>query len=103
NDPRYNSHLLGDQRARDGAYHQGTVWPWLLGPYITALVRVHGDEGRDEARRLIEGFAPHLGQAGVGTISEVFDGDAPHAPRGCIAQAWSVAELLRVWLEEVNG
>ena len=102
-DPRYRGKLLGDQRARDSAYHQGTVWPWLLGPYITALVRVRGDEGRDAARRLIEGFTRHLGEAGVGTISEVFDGDAPHTPRGCIAQAWSVAELLRVWLEEVNG
>jgi predicted glycogen debranching enzyme len=102
-DPAYRGHLLGDQRARDSAYHQGTVWPWLLGPYIAALVRVRGDEGRAEARRIIEGFTPHLGEAGVGTISEVFDGDAPHAPRGCIAQAWSVAELLRVWLEEVNG
>ena len=102
-DPAYRGQLTGDQRARDGAYHQGTVWPWLLGPYITALVRVRGDEGRDEARRIVEAFVPHLGEAGVGTISEVFDGDAPHAPRGCIAQAWSVAELLRVWLEDVNG
>ena len=102
-DPAYRGQLIGDQRARDSAYHQGTVWPWLLGPYITALIRVGGDEGRAEARRIIEGFVPHLGQAGVGTISEIFDGDAPHAPRGCIAQAWSVAELLRVWVEEVNG
>lgn len=102
-DPRYLGKLLGDQQARDAAYHQGTVWPWLLGPYVTALVRIRGEEGRAEARRIIEGFVPHLGEAGVGTISEIFDGDAPHAPRGCIAQAWSVAELLRIWMEEVNG
>src|SRR5258706_453978 len=91
-DPRYRGQLLGDQRSRDTAYHQGTVWPWLLGAYIDALRHYRGDEGRD----LLANMQAHLGEAGVGTISEIFDGDAPHAPRGCIAQAWSVGEVLRV-------
>jgi predicted glycogen debranching enzyme len=97
-DPRYRAHIEGNQWERDSAYHQGTVWPWLLGPYVTALVRVRGDSGREEARHLIENMERHLLEAGVGTISEVFDGDPPHTPRGCIAQAWSVAEVLRVAL-----
>jgi len=95
-DPSYHGQLLGDQRARDTAYHQGTVWPWLLGPYIDALIRYRGDAGRETARGLIANMQAHLAEAGVGTISEIFDGDAPHAPRGCIAQAWSVGEVLRV-------
>jgi glycogen debranching enzyme len=95
-DPRYRGQILGDQHSRDTAYHQGTVWPWLLGPYIDALVRYRGDAGRETARGLIANMHAHLAEAGIGTISEVFDGDAPHAPRGCIAQAWSVGEVLRV-------
>lgn len=102
-DPRYRAALTGDQRSRDAAYHQGTVWSWLLGPYITALCRVRGSEGRTQARTVLQTFAPHLREAGVGTISEVFDGDAPHAPRGCIAQAWSVAEILRAIREDLDG
>ena len=94
-DPRYRPQLLGPQRERDEAYHQGTVWPWLLGAYIDAVVRVRGNRGRDAARALLDNMRAHLAVAGVGTISECFDGDAPHAPRGCIAQAWSVAEVLR--------
>ena len=95
-DPRYRGQLTGDQRSRDTAYHQGTVWPWLLGVYIDALVRYRGDEGRKTAGGLIANMQAHLAEAGVGTISEIFDGDAPHTPRGCIAQAWSVGEVLRV-------
>ena len=95
-DPSYHGQLLGDQRARDTAYHQGTVWPWLLGAYIDALIRYRGDAGRESARGLIANMQAHLAEAGVGTLSEIFDGDAPHAPRGCIAQAWSVGEVLRV-------
>ena len=102
-DPRYQRRLIGDQRERDGAYHQGTAWAWLLGPYITALVRIRGDRGRAEARTLIENIRRHLGEAGIGSISEVFDGDPPHTPRGCIAQAWSVAEVLRAYVEDVVG
>src|SRR5216684_133630 len=95
-DPCYLGQLLGDQHARDTAYHQGTVWPWLLGAYIDALIRVRGDAGRETARGLIANLQAHLTDAGVGTISEIFDGDAPHTPHGCIAQAWSVGEVLRV-------
>jgi predicted glycogen debranching enzyme len=94
-DPAYRPHYEGDPRSRDSAYHQGTVWSWLLGPYVDAVVRTRGDDGREQARRLIEGFERHLGEACVGSVSEIFDGDPPHAPRGAVAQAWSVAELLR--------
>jgi predicted glycogen debranching enzyme len=96
NDPRYRGRLIGDPRSRDTAYHQGTVWPWLLGPYIDALLRYRGDAGAAAARALIANMRTHLNEAGLGTISEVFDADAPHTPRGCIAQAWSVGEVLRV-------
>ena len=94
--PDYVEHYGGDQWTRDNAYHQGTVWPWLIGPYVTAYRRVTGDTAG--ARRLLEPFADHLRDAGMGTISEIFDGDPPHTPRGCLAQAWSVAEVLRAWL-----
>ncbi|MEP7011074.1 MAG: amylo-alpha-1,6-glucosidase [Acidobacteriota bacterium] len=98
-DPRYRPIYLGGPLERDGAYHQGTVWPWLLGPYITALVRVRGEVGKRQGRKILEEFAPHLAEAGIGTVSEIFDADPPHAPRGCPAQAWSVAELLRAAVE----
>lgn len=94
-DPLYRPTYEGDQYGRDGAYHQGTVWSWLLGPYLDALVRIRGGWGRDMAKMIIEQMGTHLGQAGVGSISEIFDGDKPHTPRGCTAQAWGVAELLR--------
>jgi predicted glycogen debranching enzyme len=92
-DPRYQSSYRGDQRARDAAYHMGLVWPWLLGPYLDAHHRLHGD-GR-AAQRLLEPFAAHLLDAGLGTISEIFEPEPPYRPVGCIAQAWSVAEVLR--------
>ena len=92
-DPDYHPKYFGDLRARDLAYHQGTVWAWLVGPWIDASIKVHGHA--NEARALLEGFAGHLTEAGVGTISEIFDAEAPFSPRGCIAQAWSVAEVLR--------
>jgi len=94
--PDYVKRYGGGQWARDGAYHQGTVWGWLIGPYATAYHRVTGDAAG--ARRLLEPLANHLRDAGMGTISEIFDGDPPHTPRGCPAQAWSVAEVLRAWL-----
>ncbi|HEX8708187.1 MAG TPA: amylo-alpha-1,6-glucosidase [Pyrinomonadaceae bacterium] len=102
-DPRYRGRYEGDSLSRDGAYHQGTVWGWLMGPFITAYVRVNkgSPESRAEALRWLEGFREHLGRAGMGQVSEIFDGDAPHTPRGCIAQAWSVGELLRAALEDV--
>jgi len=103
--PQYRGRYTGDPSSRDGAYHQGTVWPWLLGPFITAYVKVHG--GSDAARRqAAEWLAPlrdHLADAGLGHISEIFDGDPPHRPCGCMGQAWSVAEVLRAWIEDVQG
>ncbi len=98
-DPRYRPIYVGGPLERDGAYHQGTVWSWLLGPYVTALVRVRGEEGRRQGREILDRFAPHLLEAGLGTVSEIFDAEPPHAPRGCPAQAWSVAELLRAAVE----
>jgi glycogen debranching enzyme len=93
-DPRYRGHYGGSQLDRDGAYHQGTVWAWLLGPFVLAHLRVYQDP--EQAARFLEPIADHLTTHGLGSISEIFDGDAPFAPRGCIAQAWSVAEILRV-------
>jgi predicted glycogen debranching enzyme len=104
-DSQYRARYEGDSRSRDSAYHQGTVWPWLLGPFLTAYARVHGDspEVRDRVDRFLQPLREHLWQAGLGQISEVFDGDAPHRPGGCIAQAWSVAEVLRTYVEIALG
>ena len=90
----YKAKYYGDLRSRDAAYHQGTVWAWLIGPFIDAWLKLH-PEDRAGARRFLEGFVPHLDEACVGSISEVFDAESPFTPRGCIAQAWSVAEVLR--------
>ena len=92
-DPRYRGRMTGPPDERDAAYHQGTVWPWLIGSYVDAVIRVRGPL---DPSTLLAGLRAHLAEAGIGTISEVFDGDAPHTPRGCIAQAWSVGEMLRV-------
>ena len=92
----YKSKYFGDLRSRDAAYHQGTVWGWLIGPFIDAWMKVHPDD-TDSARNFLSGFNNHLNEAGVGTVSEVFDAEVPYTPRGCIAQAWSVAELLRCY------
>jgi predicted glycogen debranching enzyme len=94
--PDYKSRYFGDLRARDAAYHQGTVWAWLIGPFIDAWEKLHPSDSAG-ARRRLEGFASHLNEACVGSISEVFDAEQPFTPRGCIAQAWSVAEVLRCW------
>jgi predicted glycogen debranching enzyme len=94
--PDYKPRYDGDLRSRDAAYHQGTVWAWLIGPFVDAWLKVH-PEGCREARKFLEGFIPHLGEACIGSISEVFDAEEPYTPRGCIAQAWSVAEVLRSW------
>jgi predicted glycogen debranching enzyme len=98
--PGYRGRYEGDQYARDSAYHQGTVWPWLLGPYLDGYFWLYGvgSDTRRHARELLAPLVAHLAEAGLGSISEVFDGDAPQYPRGCIAQAWSVATVLRVWL-----
>jgi len=99
----YHGRCAGDQRARDMAYHQGTVWPWLIGPFISAYVKVNGNtiEARKKAREFITPFEDHLQHAGLGSISEIADGEPPHTPRGTPAQAWSVAEVLRVYYEDV--
>ncbi len=94
-DPAYVGQYDGEQRQRDGAYHQGAVWSWLIGPFISAYLRVYGDH--ELARSFLQSFIHHLDDHGVGSTSEIFDGDPPFTPRGCIAQAWSVAEVLRAW------
>jgi predicted glycogen debranching enzyme len=94
-DPAYIGHYGGNRRQRDGAYHQGTVWGWLIGPFVRAHLRVYGDPAG--ARSFLWPLIRHLESYGVGSLSEIFDGDAPFSPRGCIAQAWSVAELLWAW------
>ena len=102
NDSRYIGSYEGDPRSRDGAYHQGTVWPWLMGPYITAYEKTFGeDAGRKFATDWLNNFDDHLTEACLGQVSEIFDGDSPHTPRGCVAQAWSIAELLRAVVENV--
>src|SRR5262249_24108779 len=90
----YKAQYYGNLRARDAAYHQGSVWAWLAGPLVDAWLKVH-PEDKAGARRAIEGFQGHIDDSGVGTLSEIFDAEEPFTPRGCVAQAWSVAEVLR--------
>jgi glycogen debranching enzyme len=94
-EPGYSGIYTGDRYARDGAYHQGTVWAWLIGPFVEAHLRVYGDPAL--ARTFLEPFSHFMLDAGLGSISEIADGDAPFTPRGCPWQAWSVAEVLRAW------
>ena len=102
NDSQYRGRYEGNALSRDGAYHQGTVWPWLIGPYITAYVKTFGETvGRRIAVEWLNNFQPHLEESCLGQVSEIFDGDPPHTPRGCVAQAWSVSEPLRAAIEEV--
>jgi predicted glycogen debranching enzyme len=96
-DPSYVGHYEGDVASRDGAYHQGTVWPWLLGPYASAHARAFGD--RPRARALLDPLFGRLDAYALGTLGELYDGDAPFAPRGAFAQAWTVGEVLRAWHE----
>ncbi|HEV2393386.1 MAG TPA: amylo-alpha-1,6-glucosidase [Verrucomicrobiae bacterium] len=96
--PDYKAKYFGDLRARDAAYHQGTVWAWLMGPFIDAWLKVH-PEDRSGARKFLEGFIPHLNEGCIGSINEIFDAEPPFTPRGCITQAWSVAEVLRAWVK----
>jgi predicted glycogen debranching enzyme len=100
--PDYKPKYYGDLRARDAAYHQGTVWAWLIGPFIDAWVRAH-PERPEGARQYLLGFLPHLNDACVGSISEIFDAQEPYSPRGCVAQAWSVAEVLRCWVKTASA
>jgi glycogen debranching enzyme len=98
----YKPQYYGDLRARDAAYHQGTVWGWLAGPFVDAWLKLYPDD-KAGARKALEGFAAHLDEGGVGTLSEIFDAESPYASRGCIAQAWSVAEVLRAWIRTSSG
>jgi predicted glycogen debranching enzyme len=100
--PDYKDTYYGDLRSRDAAYHQGTVWAWLIGPFVDAWLKVH-PEDRAGARRLLDGLSEHLGDACVGSISEIFDAEPPFTPRGCVAQAWSVAEVLRCWVKTAGS
>jgi glycogen debranching enzyme len=95
-DPGYIGSYRGGPLERDAAYHMGTAWAWLLGPYSRAHYRVHGDARL--AQSLLAPMAEHLSGVCLGSLSEIFDGDAPHTARGCFAQAWSVAEILRSWI-----
>jgi predicted glycogen debranching enzyme len=105
NDPRYRGMYVGDRRSRDQAYHNGAVWPWLLGPFITTFLKAkgYGDFRLEYALKnfILPLFTQQIFQACSGTLNEIFDGDAPHTPRGCVAQAWSVAEPLRAYVEDV--
>jgi hypothetical protein len=97
--PGYAPHYQGGVRERDGAYHQGTVWPWLTGPFVEAWLRVHGgtsEAKRDARARFLEPLLQHLDDAGLGHICEIADAEPPHTPRGCPFQAWSVGEALRL-------
>jgi predicted glycogen debranching enzyme len=97
-DPDFKSRYFGDLRSRDAAYHQGTVWAWLIGPWIDAWLKVHPDDTA-RARHFLDGCIAALDDFGLGTIGEIFDAVEPYTPRGCIAQAWSVAEVLRCWVK----
>jgi glycogen debranching enzyme len=94
----YKPQYYGDLRARDAAYHQGTVWGWLAGPFVDAWLKVHPDDRAGARAHCLNGFAQHLDDGGIGTLSEIFDAEAPYTPRGCMAQAWTVAEVLRAWM-----
>ena len=95
NEPGYRGHYAGNPEERDGAYHQGTVWGWLLGPFALAHLRVYQDAVA--AMSFLEPMLRHFQAAGLGTAGEIFDGDAPFTSNGCIAQAWTVGETLRAW------
>ncbi len=96
-DARYIGHYRGGPLERDGAYHQGTIWPWLLGAFVTAHYRVHGSA--TAALEFLHAIPAHLREGGIGQVSEIMEADAPFEPRGCFAHAWSVAEILRAWSE----
>jgi predicted glycogen debranching enzyme len=98
-DPEYRGYYGGNTWERDGAYHQGTVWAWLIGPFVDAYLRVHehSAEAKAQCRTYLQPLLQHVWQTGVGSISEIFDADPPHAPKGTISQAWSVSEVLRAW------
>jgi glycogen debranching enzyme len=102
-DPAYCPAYKGSAYDRDCAYHQGTVWPWLMGPFLSAYIKVHEGSvsAREQAAEWLQAFEPLMKSAGLGQLPEIADADPPHAPKGCIAQAWSVADLLRAAIEDV--
>ena len=100
-EPNYQGKYQGNLKELDAAYHQGTVWPWLLGPYVTSVVKLTGDKKR--AREILEPIQSTLLDYGLGGIAEVYDGDPPHRPNGCPWQAISIAEILRAWLEDATS
>ena len=104
-DPKFVGKCVGDRRSRDTAYHNGTIWPWLLGPYVSAYLKVndYSPQARKEALEnlILPLFTVGIHQGGLGTINEIYDCDPPNAPRGCISQAWSIAEPLRAYVEDV--
>jgi glycogen debranching enzyme len=102
-DPNYKGRYEGNPYQRDSAYHQGTVWPWLIGPFLSAYFKVHGNtpETRQYARGLLSPLEEHLSQGCLGQISEIYDGSVPQLERGCFAQAWSVAQILQVMSEQI--
>jgi glycogen debranching enzyme len=106
-DPKFVGKYTGDRHSRDTAYHNGTIWPWLLGPYISAYLKARGYAPKSRKiafEALVEPlFKLGVGQGGLGTINEIYDCDAPNTPRGCISQAWSIAEPLRAYMEDVLG
>jgi glycogen debranching enzyme len=103
-DGQYRGRYEGDPYTRDSAYHQGTVWPWLMGPFLTAYLKVNGRsvKARRQTAQWLSELQRFMLDEGVGQVPEVFDGDAPHRAGGCLAQAWSVAELLRVAVEDIG-
>src|SRR5690606_25299726 len=100
--PDYQPVYFGDLRTRDAAYHQGTVWAWLIGPFVDAWLRVYPDD-TDAIRGWLDGLVQHLDEACIGSVREIFDAEQPHTPRGCVSQAWSVAEALRCWKMFIEG
>jgi len=102
--PDYKADYHGDLHTRDAAYHQGTVWPWLLEPYSKAYLKLHKQSGVAHIKKLLEGFEEELTKYGIGTIAEIYNGDPPHQARGAISQAWSVAALLQMFklIEQYN-
>lgn len=94
--PMYKGISAGKQEERDNAYHQGTVWPWLIGPFCEGWLKIYGKQGINKVRKLVYGFEEVMNEHGISTISEIYDGDPPHSPRGAISQAWSVGEVLRI-------
>lgn len=96
-DTQYVPFYVGAQLQRDGSYHQGTVWSWPVGAYLQGLLNIDGEKAKPKIKKILQSFESHLLEAGIGNVSEIFDGNAPHLPKGCMAQAWGVAEWLRIW------